>query len=147
MAGELLRINTSHYDVMKFPPTLAIQMVNGTYPFPPLFLALRLSPSIALIRVFWDVTDNSETAWCYLHGIGTKKNVKLAARYYRMAEKAGVKSVGLSWIWKEKYDEKEKKPDQDAIRGRRSLPAGNGVAGADEMGKKGKKLFGRKNSA
>ena len=99
------------------------------------------------ICVFWAVTDNSETAWCYLHGIGTKKNVKLAARYYRMAEKAGVKSVGLSWIWKEKYDEKEKKPDQDAIKGRRSLPAGNGVAGADEMGKKGKKLFGRKNSA
>jgi hypothetical protein len=31
----------------------------------------------------------------------------MAARYYRMAEKQGVKSVGLSWIWKEKYDERD----------------------------------------
>jgi len=42
-----------------------------------------------------------------LNGIGTKKNAKIAAKYYRMAEKQGVKNVGLSWIWKEKYDEKD----------------------------------------
>lgn len=59
-----------------------------------------------------------------------------------MAEKAGVKSVGLSWIWKDKYDEKEKS-DKDALNGRRSLPAGAEPQG----GKKSKKLFGRKNSA
>ena len=81
--------------------------------------------------------NGSETAWCYLHGIGTKKNVKLAARYYRMAEKQGVKSVGLSWIWKDKYNEKE-----ESVKERRSL------AVQDDSGpKKGKKLFGRKNSA
>ena len=51
------------------------------------------------------MTHCSEAAWCYLKGIGTKKNVKMAAKYYRMAEKQGVKNVGLSWIWKEKYDE------------------------------------------
>jgi len=31
----------------------------------------------------------------------------MAAKYYRMAERQGVKNVGLSWIWKEKYDEKD----------------------------------------
>jgi hypothetical protein len=54
-----------------------------------------------------------------------------------MAEKQGVKSVGLSWIWKDKYNEKE-----ESVKGRRSL------AVPDDSGpKKGKKLFGRKNSA
>ena len=78
----------------------------------------------------------SETAWCYLNGIGTKKNVKKAARYYRMAEKQGVKSVGLSWIWKEKYDEVEdrRKSDVEQLHDK-------------ETSKKGKKLFGRNNSA
>jgi TPR repeat protein len=49
----------------------------------------------------------SETGWCYLNGIGTRKNPKMAAKYYRMAEKQGVRNVGLSWIWKAKYDEKD----------------------------------------
>jgi hypothetical protein len=141
MDGELLRTNTSLYDVMKSPPTLEIPMVNGSvlsssssaYSFPA-----------SCFIVVENVTDDSETAWCYLHGIGTKKNVKLAARYYRMAEKAGVKSVGLSWIWKEKYNEKEESV-RDAIKGHRSLPVA--ANGGEEGGKKGKKLFGRKNSA
>ena len=77
-----------------------------------------------------------------MHGIGVKKNVKIAARYYRMAEKQGVKDVGMSWIWKEKYNEKEvAKVDEK-----------RGSAATDELGgrgtsKKGKKLFGRKNTA
>lgn len=81
----------------------------------------------------------SETAWCYLHGIGTKKNVKMAARYYRMAEKQGVKSVGLSWIWKEKYDEKEGEKDVNGVR--------RSATDEQDTSKKGKKLFGRKNTA
>jgi hypothetical protein len=64
--------------------------------------------------------------------------VKLAARYYRMAEKQGVKSVGLSWIWKDKYNEKE-----ESVKGRSSLA----VQDDSRTSKKGKKLFGRKNSA
>jgi hypothetical protein len=56
-----------------------------------------------------------------------------------MAEKQGVKSVGLSWIWKEKYDEKEV---QESNRRR-------GSAATDEKSvhsttKKGKKFFGHK---
>ena len=84
------------------------------------------------------IIDYSETAWCYLHGIGTKKSSKMAARYYRMAEKQGVKSVGLSWIWKEKYDEKE----GDEVVVRRAATEENGTPK-----KEAKKLFGRKNTA
>ena len=62
----------------------------------------------------------------------------MAARYYRMAEKQGVKSVGLSWIWKEKYDEKE----GDEVLVRRAATYENG-----SPKKGGKKLFGRKNTA
>src|SRR5271169_1985158 len=94
---------------------------------------------LALLLLSGNVIDGSETAWCYLHGIGTKKNVKLAARYYRMAEKAGVKSVGLSWIWKEKYDEKVE--DLGVRRAATDESPGQGTP------KKGKKLFGRKNTA
>jgi hypothetical protein len=61
----------------------------------------------------------------------------MAARYYRMAEKQGVKSVGLSWIWKEKYDEKE--GDEVLVR-RAATDDGSPKKG-------GKKLFGRKNTA
>jgi hypothetical protein len=64
--------------------------------------------------------------------------VRMAARYYRMAENQGVKSVGLSWIWKDKYNEKE-----DSVKGRTSLF----VQDDNATSKKGKKLFGRKNSA
>jgi hypothetical protein len=63
----------------------------------------------------------------------------MAARYYRMAEKQGVKSVGLSWIWKEKYDEMEE--DFSVRRAATDESSGQGNP------KKGKKLFGRKNTA
>lgn len=88
----------------------------------------------------WGVdSDYSETAWCYLHGIGTKKNATIAARYYRMAEKQGVKSVGLSWIWKEKYDE-------GGNDGTGRTGSGKGDHGHKAV-KKGKKGRGTKNSS
>jgi hypothetical protein len=66
----------------------------------------------------------------------------MAARYYRMAEKQGVKSVGLSWIWKEKYDEKE--DDEKIVR--RGSAATDEIPGSGNA-KKGMKLFNRKNTA
>ncbi|KAG5982235.1 hypothetical protein E4U54_006405 [Claviceps lovelessii] len=32
-----------------------------------------------------------------------------AARYYRLAEKAGNKTMGNSWIWKDKYDPEQQR--------------------------------------
>ncbi|KAF4851102.1 Protein DSF2 [Colletotrichum siamense] len=46
----------------------------------------------------------NEVAWCYLEGFGCKKDKFAAARYYRLAEKNGNKTLGNSWIWKDKYD-------------------------------------------
>jgi len=42
-------------------------------------------------------------AWCYVEGFGIKKNKKKAAKFYRMAEKQGNKTLGNSWIYKDKY--------------------------------------------
>ncbi|KAL2109325.1 hypothetical protein VUR80DRAFT_2581 [Thermomyces stellatus] len=50
-----------------------------------------------------DTDAMNEVAWCYLEGFGCKKDKYAAARYYRLAEKNGNKTLGNSWIWKEKY--------------------------------------------
>jgi TPR repeat protein len=41
---------------------------------------------------------------CYYHGHGVKKDLFLAAKYYRKADKQGQGIMGNSWIWKSKYD-------------------------------------------
>ncbi|EHK24780.1 putative cell cycle inhibitor [Trichoderma virens Gv29-8] len=51
-----------------------------------------------------DTDAMNEVAWCYLEGYGCKKDKYAAARYYRLAEKGGNKTLGNTWIWKEKYD-------------------------------------------
>lgn len=53
-----------------------------------------------------DTDSMNEVAMCYLKGFGCKKDKPKAALYYRMAEKKGHKTLGNSWIWKEKYDPK-----------------------------------------
>ncbi|QUC17669.1 uncharacterized protein UV8b_01910 [Ustilaginoidea virens] len=49
----------------------------------------------------------NEVAWCYLEGFGCKKDKHAAAQYYRLAERSGSKTLGNTWIWKEKYDPHE----------------------------------------
>ncbi|KUJ11150.1 HCP-like protein [Mollisia scopiformis] len=51
-----------------------------------------------------DTDAMNEVAWCYMEGFGCKKDKYAAAKYYRFAEQAGSKTLGNSWIWKEKYD-------------------------------------------
>ncbi|KAL5888589.1 hypothetical protein ACKVWC_003848 [Pyricularia oryzae] len=51
-----------------------------------------------------DTDAMNEVAWCYLEGFGCKKDKFASAKYYRLAEKSGNKTLGNSWIWKEKYD-------------------------------------------
>lgn len=65
-----------------------------------------------------------EAAWCYEHGFGGGKDRWRAARYLRMAEGKGVRMVGNSWIYKEKYM--------------------TAVPGVDVKGKKGRKERGEK---
>ncbi|KAI0151760.1 HCP-like protein [Xylariaceae sp. FL1272] len=53
-----------------------------------------------------DTDAMNEVAWCYLEGFGCKKDKFQSAKYYRLAEKNGSKTIGNTWIWKEKYDAK-----------------------------------------
>jgi TPR repeat protein len=44
-----------------------------------------------------DVDALSEAGFCYAEGIGCRKDLKKAARFYRLAEQRGVSMVGNSW--------------------------------------------------
>jgi TPR repeat protein len=51
-----------------------------------------------------DPQAQNDLAHCYHNGHGTKKDVFMAAKYYRLADKQGHGIMGNSWIWKSKYD-------------------------------------------
>lgn len=51
-----------------------------------------------------DTDAMNEAAWCYLEGFGGKKDKFKAAQLLRLAEKNGSKTLGNSWIWKDKYN-------------------------------------------
>lgn len=61
-----------------------------------------------------DADAMTEAGFCYAQGTGCKKDLKKAARYYRMAEAKGVSMVGNSWIYKPKYaddsDSRQERP-------------------------------------
>jgi TPR repeat protein len=61
-----------------------------------------------------DLDALTEAGFCYAQGIGCKKDLKKAAKLYRTAGAKGASMVGNSWIYKEKYDEKEE-PDRKSI--------------------------------
>ena len=44
-----------------------------------------------------DADAMAEAGYCYAEGTGCKKNLKKAAKYYRMAEAKGISMVGNSW--------------------------------------------------
>lgn len=57
-----------------------------------------------------DTDAMNEVAWCYVDGFGCKKDKFAAAKYYRLAEAGGNKTLGNSWIWKEKYNPSPNNP-------------------------------------
>ncbi|KAI9679924.1 MAG: hypothetical protein M1817_004939 [Caeruleum heppii] len=61
----------------------------------------------------------AEAGFCYAQGVGCKKDLKKAAKFYRMAEGKGMSMVGNSWIYKSKYDEKG---DAGGIAAHRTTP-------------------------
>ncbi|KEF55046.1 uncharacterized protein A1O9_08699 [Exophiala aquamarina CBS 119918] len=67
----------------------------------------------------WGDSDAlSEAGFCYAEGIGCKKDMKKAAKFYRMAEAKGVSMIGNSWIHKEKYNDTHDGPNDIADRSR-----------------------------
>ena len=50
------------------------------------------------IAADWGDTDAlAEAGFCYTQGVGCKKDLRKAARYYRMAEAKGMSMIGNSW--------------------------------------------------
>lgn len=54
-----------------------------------------------------DVDALTEAGFCYTQGIGCRKDLHRAAKLYRTAGAKGASMVGNSWIYKEKYDERD----------------------------------------
>ncbi|WAQ85815.1 hypothetical protein PtA15_6A444 [Puccinia triticina] len=49
---------------------------------------------------------------CKANGKGTKKDLKLAAKYYRMAANQGMEMMGSQWVWKDKVRPSPSLPSQ-----------------------------------
>lgn len=65
-----------------------------------------------------DVDALAEAGFCYAKGIGCKKNLKKAAKFYRQAEAKGMNMVGNSWIHKPKYDDDDDEDDARSTKAR-----------------------------
>ncbi|KAF9513870.1 hypothetical protein BS47DRAFT_908842 [Hydnum rufescens UP504] len=50
-----------------------------------------------------DSDAQQELGFCYANGKGCKKDKKEAAKWYRAAAEQGASTVGLAWIFKDKY--------------------------------------------
>lgn len=87
----------------------------------------------------------SEAGFCYANGVGTKKDMKKAAKYYRLAEAKGVNMVGNSWIWKDKYlDDEDRALKNKKAGGKKANEVEASPGKERERGGGG--LFGRKKS-
>lgn len=52
-----------------------------------------------------DADAQAEAGALFAAGKGCKKDLKKAAKYYRMAAAQGYDLIGLSWVWKPKFDD------------------------------------------
>lgn len=65
----------------------------------------------------WGDTDAlTEAGFCYAEGIGCKKNLKKAAKFYRTAAAQGASMIGNSWIYKDKYNDYNETNDRPRSR-------------------------------
>ncbi|KIV83190.1 hypothetical protein PV11_05240 [Exophiala sideris] len=89
----------------------------------------------------WGDTDAlTEAGFCYAEGIGCKKDMKKAAKLYRMAEAKGVSMIGNSWIHKDKYNDTDEE-GEDRSRSTRKTSSDKPRNKSKSRG-----LFGRKRS-
>lgn len=74
-------------------------MLNKVYSLLPVSQR-STHPFFTHTHTFWGVS--LELGFCYANGKGTKKDLKLAAKYYRLAAAQGVEMMDSQWIWKDK---------------------------------------------
>ncbi|KAF2146687.1 uncharacterized protein K452DRAFT_282868 [Aplosporella prunicola CBS 121167] len=82
----------------------------------------------------------AEAGFCWAQGVGCKKDLKKAAKFYRSAEAKGISMAGNSWIYKDKYMDKES--DGENSRGRSASK--DGRKGRDKS--RTRTIFSRKKS-
>lgn len=90
---------------------LGISHLNGWGVEKDKALALRC---FEIAGSWGDADALTEAGFCYASGVGCKKNLKKAARFYRLAAGKGVSMVGNSWIYKDKYNDDDEKNDRKA---------------------------------
>ncbi|KAL9105318.1 MAG: hypothetical protein Q9227_009485 [Pyrenula ochraceoflavens] len=91
-----------------------------------------------------DADALAEAGFCYAEGIGTKKDLKKAARFYRQAEAKGMSMVGNSWIYKKKYldDSERYVPTRDPP----ATPEKKSASHQNKPRTRSRSIFRRKNS-
>lgn len=125
---------------------LGVSHLNGWGVEQDKALALRC---FEIAGTWGDVDALTEAGFCYAQGIGCKKNLKKAAKFYRQAAENGVSMVGNSWIYKSKYDDDEK-DDKEAKKSRSSRKQSEekerekGVGSKVRNKSKTRSIFGRK---
>lgn len=61
-------------------------------------ISLFRTTKLLIGEIAWGDTDAlAEAGYCYAQGVGCKKNLKKAAKFYREAEAKGMSMVGNSW--------------------------------------------------
>ncbi|KAI9699183.1 MAG: hypothetical protein M1820_007262 [Bogoriella megaspora] len=84
---------------------LGVSYMNGWGVAQDRSLALRC---FEIAGNWGDADALAEAGFCYAEGVGCKKDLRKAAKFYRMAEAKGMSMTGNSWIYKEKYMEEER---------------------------------------
>ncbi|KAK4693283.1 uncharacterized protein P7C71_g4092, partial [Lecanoromycetidae sp. Uapishka_2] len=98
--GDVLERKTKRAQFALSIYELGVSHMNGWGIEQDKTLALRCFE----IAANWgDADAMAEAGFCYAQGQGCKKDLKKAAKYYRMAEAKGMSMVGNSWIYKPKY--------------------------------------------
>ncbi|KAF2739273.1 hypothetical protein EJ04DRAFT_427278 [Polyplosphaeria fusca] len=87
-----------------------------------------------------------EAGYSYAEGVGCKKDMRKAAKFYRAAEAKGVSMVGNSWIYKDKYmDEGSTVSDSRSVRSGRSVKKDHSEKKPRDKSRT-RTIFGRKKS-
>ncbi|KAK5074864.1 hypothetical protein LTR64_001069 [Lithohypha guttulata] len=116
---------------------LGISHLNGWGVEQDKALALRC---FEIAGTWGDVDAMTEAGFCYAEGVGCKKDLKRAAKFYRLAADQGVSMIGNSWIYKEKYNDN----NDDKITRSRGLAINEGEKKKPRSKSKTRSFFGRK---
>lgn len=93
-----------------------------------------------------DADALAEAGFCYAEGVGCKKDLKKAAKFYRRAAAKGMNMVGNSWIYKDKYLSDDESNTQSRGRGRGRSRQGGTPEKKQRSKSRTRSLFQRKKS-